>query len=348
MDNQNDPMPGKNGDEDAPLDDATRPLVTGDATPTEPIAQAPTEPIAQAPTEPIAQAPTTPIPPYAPSATQQPAAPYDPAAAQQPIAPYAPSAAQPAAPYDPNAVQQPIAPYDPNAAYAANPAQPADPAAPANSTESVGGAFPAMWAVCKLILSGRLVEAFKVGEVYKHYWHVALALFVVFGALIPAGVAGASLNGIASFFDSYGFRVFDSGDVFGVAVETFFFGVVVFAAAVFCHIAAMYFTLKIRGVTVPFGRVASVWTVSSTPTTFMLALSAILFIIPTVVTVFLGVLVFLVGVALTAYAANIANYVGVNRIAQVEKSMLVPFTLFNGLAAVVTVLIFFVVVQLVS
>lgn len=323
MDNQNDPMPGKNGDEDAPLDDATRPLVTGDATPTEPIAQAPTEP--------IAQAPTTPIPPYAPSAAQQPAAPYD-----------------PIAPYDPNAAQQPIAPYDPNAAYAANPAQPADPAAPANSTESVGGAFPAMWAVCKLILSGRLVEAFKIGEVYKHYWHVALALFVFFGALIPAGAAGASLNGIASFFDSYGFRVFDSGDVFGVAVETFFFGVVVFAAAVFCHIAAMYFTLKIRGVTVPFGRVASVWTVSSTPTTFMLALSAILFIIPTVVTVFLGVLVFLVGVALTAYAANIANYVGVNRIAQVEKSMLVPFTLFNGLAAVVTVLIFVVVVQLVS
>ncbi|MDP9833174.1 hypothetical protein [Trueperella abortisuis] len=329
-------MPGKNGDEDAPLDDATRPLVTGDAAPTEPIAQAPTTPIAQAPTTPIAQAPTPPIPPYAPSATQQPAAPYDPAAAQQPIAPYAPSAAQPAAP------------YDPNAAYAANPTQPADPAAPANSTESVGGAFPAMWAVCKLILSGRLVEAFKVGEAYKHYWHVALALFVFFGALIPAGAAGASLNGIASFFDSYGFRVFDSGDVFGVAVEIFFFGVVVFAAAVFCHIAAMYFTLKIRGVTVPFGRVASVWTVSATPTTFMLALSAILFIIPTVVTVFLGVLVFLVGVALTAYAANIANYVGVNRIAQVEKSMLVPFTLFNGLAAVVTVLIFFVVVQLVS
>lgn len=333
-------MPGKNGDEDAPLDDATRPLVTGDATPTEPIAQTPTEPIAQAPTEPIAQAPTTPIPPYAPGAAQ-PTAPYDPSAAQ-PAAPY-----DPVAPYDPNAAQ-PAAPYDPNAAYAANPTQPADPAAPANSTESVGGAFPAMWAVCKLILSGRLVEAFKVGEAYKHYWHVALALFVFFGALIPAGAAGASLNGIASFFDSYGFRVFDSGDVFGVAVEIFFFGVVVFAAAVFCHIAAMYFTLKIRGVTVPFGRVASVWTVSSTPTTFMLALSAILFIIPTVVTVFLGVLVFLVGVALTAYAANIANYVGVNRIAQVEKSMLVPFTLFNGLAAVVTVLIFFVVVQLVS
>lgn len=289
-------MPGKHGDEDAPLDDATRPLVTGDA----------------APTEPIAQAPTTPIPPYAP-----------------------------------NAAQQPAAPYDPNAAYAANPTQPAAPAAPANPTESVGGAFPAMWAVCKLILSGRLVEAFKVGEVYKHYWHVVLALFVFFGALIPAGAAAAFLNGIGSFFSRLGFRGFDFGDVFGVAAEIFFFGVVVFAAAVFCHIAAMYFTLKIRGVTVPFGRVASVWTVSSTPITFMLALSAILFIIPTAVTVFLGMLVFGVGVSLTAYAANIANYVGVNRIAQVEKSMLVPFVLFNGLAGVVTALAILVVAQLV-
>lgn len=318
-------MPGKNGDEDAPLDDATRPLVTGDATPTEPIAQAPTEPIAQAPTEPIAQAPTTPIPPYAPSAAQQLAAPYDPSAAQQPAAP-----------------------YDPNAAYAADPAQPAVPAAPANPTESVGGAFPAMWAVCKLILSGRLVEAFKVGEAYKHYWHVALALFVFFGALIPAGATAASLNGIGSIFSSYGFRGFNSGDVFGVAAEIFFFGVVVVAVGVFCHITAMYFTLKIRGVAVPFGRVASVWTVSATPIIFMLALSAILFIIPTVVTVFLGAVVLVIGVALTAYAANIANYVGVNRIAQVDKSMLVPFTVFNGLAAVVTVLVVIIFLQLVS
>ncbi|MDY5403733.1 MAG: hypothetical protein SPG34_05290 [Trueperella sp.] len=328
MDNQNDPTPDKNVDEDSPLNGVTPPEVTGDA--------APTEPIAQAPTEPIAQAPTTPLPPYAPSAAQQLAAPYDPSAAQQP------------ATYDPNATQQPITPYDPNAAYAANPAQPAVPAAPANPTESVGGAFPAMWAVCKLILSGRLVEAFKVAEAYKHYWHVALALFVFFGALIPAGATAASLNGIGSIFRSYGVRGFDSGDVFGVAAEIFFFGVVVFAAAVFCHIAAMYFTLKIRGVAVPFGRVASVWTVSTTPTIFMLALSAILFIIPTVVTVFLGAVVLVIGVALTAYAANIANYVGVNRIAQVDKSMLVPFTVFNGLAAVVTVLVVIIFLQLVS
>lgn len=192
-----------------------------------------------------------------------------------------------------------------------------------------------MWAVCKLILKGRLVDAFQLGETYRHYWKVVLGIFVVFGAFIPTGAVVASLNGLERVFGS----LFDSGDVFATSVKFFFFGLVVFAVTALCFIAGMYFTLKLRGVTVPFGRVVTVWTVSATPAILLLVLSAVFLIIPTIVTVTLGLIILGVGVMVAGYAANTANYVGLNRIAQTDKSMLVPFTLFNVLATVVTTLV---------
>ncbi len=210
-----------------------------------------------------------------------------------------------------------------------------------------------MWSVIKLILGGRLLEAIKLGESYRYYWHVAMGIFVFVGALIPAGVGVAALKGIVNFVNTYsrygfGYSGPSVGDLLGTGLKLWLFGAVVLAALVFAFTCALYFTLKMRGVTVPFGQVATLWSVSATPAIFMMVIGAFLVIIPTTVTFFLGFLVLSIGVGLAGNMAFIANYVGLNRIARAEKSMLVPYVLFCGLAAVVVMLIFLILGQLVS
>lgn len=180
-----------------------------------------------------------------------------------------------------------------------------------------------------------------------------MGIFVFVGALIPAGVGVAALKGIVNFVNTYsrygfGYSGPSVGDLLGTGLKLWLFGAVVLAALVFAFTCALYFTLKMRGVTVPFGQVATLWSVSATPAIFMMVIGAFLVIIPTTVTFFLGFLVLSIGVGLAGNMAFIANYVGLNRIARAEKSMLVPYVLFCGLAAVVVMLIFLILGQLVS
>ncbi|MCM3907950.1 hypothetical protein [Trueperella bernardiae] len=345
MDNELTPTPeSADGTETAPLQRADGPEAAGAAqsAPTEPLPQNPTEPLEQA-----APADYTPTDSYAaaPANTygQAPGAPASPAAENAPQA-YDPNAAPAYVPYVPGQG------YDPNAVYAAG--APAS-SAPANPADSIGGVFGAMWSVIKLILGGRLLEAIKLGESYRYYWHVAMGIFVFVGALIPAGVGVAALKGIVNFVNTYsrygfGYSGPSVGDLLGTGLKLWLFGAVVLAALVFAFTCALYFTLKMRGVTVPFGQVATLWSVSATPAIFMMVIGAFLVIIPTTVTFFLGFLVLSIGVGLAGNMAFIANYVGLNRIARAEKSMLVPYVLFCGLAAVVVMLIFLILGQLVS
>lgn len=239
-----------------------------------------------------------------------------------PASPAVPAdAAQPAPAYVPAAPTEPIA----------------VPAAPAKPTETVGGAFTALWAALVLFFKGKLVDAFNLGETYRHYWHVAVGVFLGLTGLVYFSVAVATVNGAN---DAFG-RVFGSafraaGSPFSAGLQAFFIGAILAAIFVFARIAGMFFTLKVRGLNVPFGRVATVWAVAATPWIFMLVISAVVGILPSYTTFLLATIISMIGIPMTIFMAELSFYVGLNRIAPVEKSLLVPHTLFTGLALLVS------------
>lgn len=273
------------------------------------------------PVEPATQV----APPPAPPAAAAPSAPI--ADAPEASAPAAPNGSVLPAPAPDNGPAQP-APGQ--VAYAA-------PAAPTNPADSFGGAFPAMWAAFVLIFKGKLVDAFQIGDTYRHYWHVAVGGFIILVSILPAATAIAAANGLNTTFTSvFGSSASLVESPFTLGLKVFFGSLVVFAIITFSFITSLFFTLRVRGVQAPYGRAATVWSVAATPAIFVVAVTALLVIIPSGITYAIGTFFLLATTGIVGMMANIANYVGLNRIAPVHKSYLVPFVLFNMLASVVS------------
>ncbi|RTE49189.1 hypothetical protein [Actinobaculum sp. 352] len=205
-----------------------------------------------------------------------------------------------------------------------------------NDGASSGGfiaAAAAQWTIFQRIFSGQLLEAFKTVESVRHTW-----LVTIIGTLVASGLGAGVLAGQSLKFLNSIFSFISRLDAGGF-IQTFFLVAIVFAIAMFIRILAIKFALNLRHVPVSYAAAGRIYGVAVNPLFLLTVLVLILVIIPTPVTIGLGGLLTALFFPMFLFMAEIMIYIGMNRVAPVNRSLLVPHTLMTGVSAVVTMLV---------
>ncbi len=207
----------------------------------------------------------------------------------------------------------------------------------ADGQKGAGGGFiaaaAAQWTIFRRILSGQLLEAFRIAETARHAW-----LVTVIGTLTALGLTMGVLAGQSLKFLNSIFGFISKLDAGGF-LQTFFLVAISCAIAIFIRILAIKLTLNLRHVPASYMAAGRIYAVAINPLCLLAVLVLILVIIPTPVTIGLGGLLVGLLAPMFLFMAEIMIYVGMNRVAPVDRSLLVPHTLMTGVSAVVTLLV---------
>ena len=217
---------------------------------------------------------------------------------------------------------------------------PADPS-PEPSSASIGQALGAQWSSWVLILRGRTSEAFALACRVPHYWWInfllGLVLYGVGLTFVMSRLAAQSRNALGVLAEplldalyelfgssmSYSYNTIFLGLPIGLSMKLFLIILVVCAGAMFARVGVNWLTMRISGARASFGDVAATQGASYTGHLAILAAAWLVSILPMIGPPFA---VFLLGfLGILFFGAEIAQYVGINRLAQGKRSMLIPF-----------------------
>lgn len=207
-----------------------------------------------------------------------------------------------------------------------------------------GAAVKNQWTVAKLILSGHVPEAFSLATSNRFHWVVTLGALVVAGAMIaPLSVwhgATASrgfLNelyyGLGSVVDIYGQNV-------GIYFRLFMVGLITLMVAIVVRALLLKALFALRGVSVPVTGTLTILAVALQWTALLVTVGFVLMLIPSPRFAVLITVVGSILLSLTAFMAELLTYIGVNRAARFERSIVVPYTLSVAATGVILAIVY--------
>ena len=217
--------------------------------------------------------------------------------------------------------------------------------APAAETGAgVLGAVAALWVSLGSIWKGRSVEAFHLGSSTKNFWVVGFLIYSLILGLLTATMVARSIGSADEFLGSMSSSLigYNSRGTFGLSagnwISLLLVGLVLGFIAFVLRALCLKWTFAVRGVPQSLGAASNIITTSYSVQMTVLVAATVLLMIPSAA--ISGLVLLLVGLVSVPLAliTEVLIYIGLNRTARFEKSVLIPHALFTGVWIALTVI----------